>query len=153
MNSVGEGNRGAKAPAWTPFTFWKWTLLFLIPYGLGHAILVVLVGLTLGLRIRSLLLPYVLLLWSGFVGASLIYWARQCYERPRSGAARFTIAIFFLLNLYMGVLVFSAYRVGLLTPEAALDGYGPYILPTAVIASVGVYFTARRRLEFIKSVQ
>ncbi|HUZ46857.1 MAG TPA: hypothetical protein VMW54_09480 [Terriglobia bacterium] len=53
----------------------------------------------------------------------------------------------------MGVLVFSAYRVGLLTPEAALYSYGPYILPSAIIASVGVYFTARRRLEFIKSVQ
>jgi hypothetical protein len=149
MNNAGEGNGNVKVQRWAPFTFWRWTSLFLASYGVGNAILVVLVGLALGLRMRSLLLPYLLLLWCGFVGASLIYWARQSYERPRSGAIRFTLAIFFLLNLYMGVLVFSAYRLGLLTQEEALYGYAPYILPGAVVACIAVYFTARRRLEAI----
>src|SRR6185312_13745820 len=134
---------------WTPFTFWRWTFLFLVPYGAGHAILVVLAGLALSLRIQSLLLPYLLLLWCGFVGASLIYWARQSYERPKSGAIRFAVAIFGYLTLYMGVLVFSAYRLHLLSPGAALYDYGPDIVPGATLGSIVVYVMARRRLEGI----
>jgi len=149
MNSAGEENGSVRAQRWTPFSFWRWTVLFLVPYGIGHAILVVLVGLALSLRMQSLLLPYLLLLWCGFVSASLIYWARQSYERPKSGAIRFTVAIFLLLNLYMGILVFSAYWLHLLSQEAALLDYGPYILPGAAFASVAVYFMARQRLETI----
>jgi hypothetical protein len=149
MNSAGEGNRSVKVQRWTPFTFWRWTSRFLVSYGIGHAILVVLVGLALSLPIRSLFLPYLLLFWCGFVGASLIYWACQSYERPKRGAARFTLAIFLLLNLYMGVLVFSACWLHLLSQEAALYDYGPYILPVASLASVAVYFMARARLAVI----
>jgi len=127
------------------FTFWKWTSLFLVSYGIIHAIFIVLAELALGVRIQRLLVPYLLLLWCGFVGASLIYWARQSHGWPRAGAIRFTLAIFFFLNLYMGVLVFSAYSLGLLTPDAALYGYAPYILPGAVLASIAVYFAARSR--------
>lgn len=147
MSSEGTHGGGSTARRWTAFTFWRWVSLFLLPYGVGHAILVLLVGLALGLRMRSLLLPYLLLLWCGFVGGSLIYWARQSYDRPRAGAARFTLAVFVLLNLYMGVLVFAACYVRLLSRQAAISGYAPYILPTAVIASIVGYPMVRHRLE------
>jgi len=152
MSSAGTRGGNSTTRRWSAFTFWRWVSLFLIPYGVGHAILVLLVGIALGLRVRSLLLPYLLLLWCGFVGGSLIYWARQSYDRPRAGAARFTLAVFVLLNLYMGVLVFGACDVGLLSQQVAISGYAPYILPTAVIASVVGYPVVRRRLEaFLQS--
>ena len=134
---------------WTPFTFWRWTSLFLVSYGVGHAILVVLLGLALGLRIQSLLLPYLLLLWCGFVGASLIYWARQSYERPKAGAIRFALAIFFFMNLYMGALLLSAVKLAILSSNSALNGYAPDILPMSALGALVVYVMARRRLEAI----
>ena len=134
---------------WAPFTFWRWTSLFLVSYGIGHAVLVVLVGLALSLRLRSLLVPYSILLCCGFAGAALIYWARQSYERPRPGSIRFALAIFLLLNMYMGTLLFGAVKVAVLTTSTALNDYGPYILPTSVLGSVAVYIMARRRLEAI----
>lgn len=144
-----EENGDVKAQKWVPFTFWKWTLLFLLSYGVCHAILVALVGLALGLQVRGLLLSYFLLLWCGFIGASLIYWARRSYERPKSGAIRFAWAIFLFMNLYMGVLLVSAARVGMLSGRSALNDYAPYILPTSALASVAVYVMARRRLEAV----
>jgi hypothetical protein len=134
---------------WIPFTFWRWTSLFLASYGVGQGILVALAGLALSLRTRSLLLPYLLLLWCGFVGAPLIYWARQSYDRPKSGAMRFALAIFLFLNVYMGVLLFSAVKLAMLSTSSALSDYAPYILPTSALGSVAVYVMARRRLEAI----
>lgn len=141
-------NRDLKPQGWTPFTFWRWTSLFLVSYGLGQAILIVLAGVALDLRIQRLLLPFLLLLWCGFIGASLTYWARQSYERPKC-AIRFAVAIFLFLNLYMGVLVFSAYKVHLLSRDSALYDYGPYVLPGAALTSIVVYIMARRRLQTI----
>jgi hypothetical protein len=134
---------------WTPFAFWRWTLLFLLSYGVGHVVLVALLGLALGLRARSLLLPYLLLLWCGFVGASLIYWARQSYERPKSGATRFALAMFLFLNLYLGALLFSTVKLTILSAGTALNDYAPYILLTSALSSAVVYMMARRRLESV----
>lgn len=133
--------------SWTSFTFWRWTSLFLVSYGIGQAVLVGAAALVLQLQTHSLLLPYFLLLWCGFVGASLIYWARQSYDRPPSGAIRFAFAIFLFLNLYLGVLLFSAVKLAVLSPGIALNGYAPYILPVSVLGSLAVYLMARRRLE------
>ncbi len=138
-----------KMQRWAPFTFWRWTSLFLLPYGVAHAIFIVLAGLALSLRIRSLVLPYSLLLWCGFVGASLIYWARQSYERPKSGAIRFALAIFLFMNLYMGIVLLSVVKLAILSSSSALNGYAPYILPSTALGSLVVYVMARRRLEAI----
>ncbi len=62
---------------------------------------------------------------------------------------RFTLAIFLISNLYMGVLVFSAFRSQILSREEAVYDYGPYILPVATLGSIAAYVTARRRLEAI----
>lgn len=139
-----------RTKTWTPFPFWKWIALFLAPYGIGHAVLVFLVGSTLGFSIRSLLLPYLLLLGCGCVVGATIYWARQSYGEPKSGARRFALAIFFFLDLYLTALTFSALNLHLLSREAAIYDYGPYILPVAALASISVYFTARRSLEAIE---
>ena len=96
------------------------------------------------------MVPYLLLLWCGFVGASLIYWARQSYERPKSGAIRFAFAIFLIANLYMGVLLLSAVKLAILSASSALNDYAPYILPTSALGSLVVYVIARRMLEAAK---
>lgn len=149
MSSDDEGNRMAPVRMWTSLEFWRWTTLFLVSYGIGHAILVGLFGLVLGLRQRSLLLPYLLLLCCGFVSASLIYWARRPYERPKSGAVRFSLAIFLLLDLYLGVFVFSACWLQFISQDTALFDYGLYILPTAALSSIAAYLTVRYRLDSI----
>lgn len=142
-------NRDAKVQKWVPFTFWRWTSRFLVSYGVAHVILVAFVRLALGLEARSLLLSYFLLLCCGFGGGSLIYWARQSYERPKSGAIRFALAIFLYMNLYMCVLLFSVVKVAMLSISSALNDYAPYILPTSALGSLVVYVIARRRLESI----
>ena len=139
-----------KTKAWAPYPFWKWISLFLAPYGIGHAVLVFLVGSALGFAARSLLLPYLLLLGCGCVAGASIYWARQSYGEPKSGARRFTLAIFVFMGLYLTALTFSALRLHLLSREAALYEYGPYILPGATLSSIAVYFSARRSLEAIE---
>ena len=131
----------------TPFTFWKWISLFLAAYAVGHGFLLALAGLVLNLRIRSLLLPYLLLLWCGFVCAVLTYWARQSYGRPKSGAVRLALAVFLYMNLYMGALLVSVVKLGVLSRGNALYGYAPYILPGSALGSLGVYVTVRWRLE------
>jgi hypothetical protein len=150
MNKNASANgEGVKMQRWAPFTFWRWTSLFLASYGIGHAILVVLLGLALGLRARSLLLPYLLLLWCGFVGSCLIYWARRSYERPKSGAIRFALAVFLFLNLYLGALLLSAVKLAILSTGSALSDYAPYILLTSALGSAALYLMARMRLEAI----
>jgi hypothetical protein len=144
-----EVNSGLKMQRWTPFTIWRWTSLFLVSYGAGHAVLVVIAGQALKLQTRSLLIPYLLLLCCGFIGGSLIYWARQSYERPRTGAIKFALAIFLFMNLYMGLLLLSAVKSDILSGSNALNGYAPYILSASVLGSLVVYVMARRRLEAI----
>jgi hypothetical protein len=68
--------------------------------------------------------------------------------RPKSGAMRFTLAIFLFMNLYMVVLLFSAVRLAILSSRTALNGYGPFILLTALGSPV-LYVIARWRLETI----
>src|SRR6185312_1847615 len=130
-------------------SFVKWTSIYFAGWAACQAVFLALVALILDVRIRSLGVPYLLLLWCGYVGAVLIYWARQSYERPKSGAIRFAVAIFGYLTLYMGILVFSAYRLHLLSLGAALYDYGPDIVPGAALGSIVVYVMARRRLEAI----
>ena len=124
----------------------RWTLVFLAVWGGGQVLLVGSVALGLHLRMQTLLFPYLLLLWSGYIAAVLTYWARQVYPCAKSYARRFAIALFGFLNLYLCVLVFSAYRIGLLPLDAAVHDYGPYILPVAMLASVAAYVTARQLL-------
>lgn len=140
MNSLPQTNADQRP-------FWRWIALFLVSYGIGQGILLAAAGLVLRRETHNLLICYGLLLWCGFIGACLIYWARQSYERPGSGAIRFGLAVFVVLDLYMGILVFGAYILRLLTKEEAIDGYAPYILPVALMASVLAYTMVRRRLE------
>lgn len=140
-------SRARSAQPAAPRGFVKWTTIFALGWAASQAAFLALVALALGLRIQTLGVPYLLLAWCGYVGGVLIYWAHSSYERPKSGAARLAAAIFFFMSLYMGALVFGAYRARLLTRDAAVYGYAPYILPTAVLGSIAVYFMARHRLE------
>lgn len=133
------------------FTLWRWTSLFLLSYGLVQAILAALVGLSAGLPARALLLPYVLLLLCGFLGACLIYWARRSYDRPKSGALRLALATFLFEILYIGCLLVSAINLALLSTRNALTGYVPYVLPMCALATLVVYKAARRKLESSKA--
>jgi glucan phosphoethanolaminetransferase (alkaline phosphatase superfamily) len=112
-------------------------------------ILVTIAALVLNLNrgARIWLAIYLALLACGFVASVLIYCSRQSYDRPKSGAIRFALAIFLFLNLYMGVLLVSAVRLGILLSGNALSSYAPYILPTSILGSTVVYLVARRSLE------
>jgi len=136
--------------SWTPFTFWRWISLSMASYGVTQAILVVLAGLALNLRHRRWLLPYFLLLGCGFVGATLVYWARKSYDRPKSGAIRFAAAVFLFSSLYMGALLVSVVKLGMLSSNSALNEYAPYVLPTSTLGSIAVYFMMRKKLEATK---
>jgi hypothetical protein len=61
------------------------------------------------------------------------------------------LGILVFLNLYMGVLLFSAVKLGLLSSGDALSRYGPYVLPGSILGSIAVYVAARRTLEVSRS--
>ena len=65
---------------------------------------------------------------------------------------RFGLAIFGLLNLYMGALLVSAVKLAILSSASALNDYGPYILPGSALSSIVVYLMTRRQLEAHKSL-
>lgn len=140
-------------PTRAQFTFLRWNASFLAAYGTAHAILVFLAWLALGLNTggRIWLLLYLPLLACGFVGSVLIYWSRQSYERPKSGAIRLGLGILVFLDLYMGVLLFAAVKLGVLSSGDALNRYGPYVLPGSILGSIAVYVAARRTLEVSRS--
>jgi hypothetical protein len=135
------------------FTFLRWNASFLASYGVVHAILVFIAWLALGINTggRIWLLLFLPLLACGFVGSVLIYWSRQSYDRPKSGAIRLGLGILVFLNLYMGILLFSAVKLGVLSSGDALNGYGPYVLPSSILGSIAVYVVARRMLEASRS--
>jgi hypothetical protein len=83
----------------------------------------------------------------GFVASVGIYWARQSYNRPKSGAIRLALAILVFLNLYLGALLFSAVKFGFLSSDDAINNYAPYILPVSILGSVGVYMAAKESLN------
>ncbi len=137
----------------TQFTFLRWNVLFLTSYGVAHVALVILAGLAFNLNLgaRTWLSLYFPLLACGFVGSVLIYWSRRSYDRPNSGAIRLASAVFIFLNLYMGILLFSIVKLGVLSRSDALNGYAPYILPSSILASIAVYVAARRSLQASQS--
>lgn len=144
-NSAKTGKVGAQKAVSMGFV--RWTTIYFAGWAACQAVFLAFVALALDVRIRSLGLPYLLLVWCGYAGGVLIYWGRQRPVQSMSAPVRFALAIFLFMNLYMGALVFGAYRIDLLSREAALYGYAPYILPGAALTSILVYFMARRRLE------
>jgi hypothetical protein len=135
------------------FTFFRWNALFLTTYAVAHATLVALASLALNHKFGAgiwvvLFLP---LMACGFVASVLIYWARQSYDRPKSGAIRLGLAILVFLNLYMGVLLFSAVKLGFLSSGDAVNSYAPYILPGSILGSVAVYMAASRSFTISQS--
>ena len=140
-------------PRRAQFTFLRWNALFLTGYAVIHAVLVVLAWLALNHKVgaRIWVVLYLPLMWCGFVASVGIYWARQSYDRPKCGATRLALAILPVLNLYMGVLLFSAVKLGFLSSGDAINNYAPYILPVSILASVGVYMAAKESLSVSQS--
>ena len=155
MNDRKAGNGGTVAMMQKrdQFTFWKWNALFLASYGASHVILVVLAGLALNLNLGAKIWPdlFFPMLGCGFVGSALMYWSRQSYDQPKAGAIRLALAILVFLNLYLGILIVSALKLGILSSRDALNSYAPYILPTSILGSIAVYMVARRSLETSQS--
>jgi L-asparagine transporter-like permease len=127
--------------------------MFLTTYAIAHATLVALASLALNYRFEAGIwaVLYLPLMACGFVVSVLIYWARRSYERPKSGAIRLSLAILVFLNVYIGVLLFSAVKLGFVSNGDARNSYAPYILLGSILGSVAVYFAASRSLKLSQS--
>ena len=119
----------------------------MLAYAIGEAVLLALMSLALGLGARRLAVPYLLFLAAGVIGGSLVFVAYGSYATPRCGAMRFAGAIFVFMTIYMGVIVWSAYRFGYLTRDKAAHEYGPLVVPGAASISILIYLMERRRVE------
>ena len=119
-------------------------LTFIGVYGGSQAALIALFGFALRLPWRELLLVWLLLLWSGFVGVMGIRWARQSGQPPARRAAWFGVAVFTMSNLYMGSLVLSGVRMSLISNVTAVHGYLPGIVFGSAVAALAAYSVVRR---------
>jgi hypothetical protein len=101
-------------------TFGRWVSRFMVPYGIAQGLLLLCAGAALKLRAGSLWFPYLLILWCGVIGASLMYWTRKSDAAERTRRLRFAASVFVLEIRYIGVLVYSAVKVNLLSESTAL---------------------------------
>jgi hypothetical protein len=131
----------------TPISFVRWTSSFFGCYAVLEGVTLGLASLASSRSLRSLSLPFAMQLCVGLSAGSLIYWARQSLDRPKSGALRFSIAIFVSLLLFMPALGLSVVRLGWASDKTIWSDYAPAVLPGSVIAAVLVYRAVRKRLE------
>jgi hypothetical protein len=122
-------------------------LLFIATYSAIVAAFVGLACLAFALSLRSLMLPFMILLGCGLLLSVFVYWVRQSYSRPKTCAIRFALVVFFYLQIFALAIGFGAVKVGILSLPAALEYYTPLLLPGAAISSVVVYVSTRTALK------
>jgi len=108
----------------------------------GWALLVGILGIALSVPVRSLLLVWLLLVWSGLVGLTLIYWARKTSGVP--SARRFALAMFVSLNLTSGSILVGAIHAGIMSRASALYVYGSAVLACSLIGAATAFEMVRR---------
>lgn len=119
----------------------------LIAHAIGTAIFMVVATLILGLPIRTVLVPYIVLAYSGVVLGPLILWARLARERPKSCALRFTIAMFLYSQSIMMALGFGVIRLRILPLATVVNDYAPFLVFFFALCSIPAYFVVRQILE------
>ena len=128
----------------------RWIFTFFITYAVLEAVFVGLAGVALNIPVRSLLVPYLMLLFCVLVLAPLVRWSLGSRNQPRSCALRFALVIFLYLQLFSLVVAFNVVRLGIMSQAIILGDAAPCVLVGSVITSVVVYATARRQLEVAK---
>jgi hypothetical protein len=113
----------------------------------GMAIFVGFLGLILAIPARSLVVPYLTLLYCGLVLSPLLYWARVAREQPRSCALRFATAMFCYLQVIMLALAVSAIRLHILSKAETVRYFGLLIVPLSAFMFVASYFVAWRTVK------
>jgi uncharacterized membrane protein len=127
--------------------FRKWTLVFFVTYAALEAVFVAVVGLALKIPARSLLGPYVTLLFSVILLAPCVRWVLQFRKEAKSCAIRFALVVFVYLQLFSFILAFNAVNLGIVSEAVIVDDSAPVAVVGSIMMSVGVYITVRRRLE------
>lgn len=128
-------------------TLGKWTTTFVVIYSILEAAFVGIAGLILGVPLRSLLAPYLMLLSCALVLAPLVYWVLQVKSRPKSCATRFAAVIFCYLLLFSFVVAFNVVKLGIVSRKVIVNDSIPWMFIGSAITSAVVYVTARRKLE------
>jgi len=130
-----------------PMTFGKWLVTFMGAYGLMDLALVGLSALAFDIPISHLGFPFVALFVCGFLGATLIYRARQFLAHPAQYARHMSFAVFAFLLCSLWAMESSAVRLSMISESKMLNEDAPYMLPCSAVVAVIVYFGAKRRLQ------
>lgn len=128
-------------------SFYNWNLVFVATYGVLEAAFIAVVGLALNIPARSLLVPYLMLLFSVVLLAPCVRWVLQFRDKPKSCAIRFALVIFVYLQVFSLILAFNAVNLGIVSKAIIVDDSAPIAVIGSTIMSIGVYITVRRRLE------
>ena len=141
MNAVVPTSARPSDPSTT--TFLRWTGLFTITGAAILAVQLALIALATGLSLRRFGVIYLLLVWAAYDTGALFYWARFWPVRRFSVAFRFALAMFGSLTLFLGLIIFGTYDLGLISKASALFEYGPYVIPVALLTGVMSFFAWR----------
>jgi len=132
-----------------PTTFVRWLLIFTGIWAGFYAILIGLVGFALGVAMRQLVFPWMVLAQCGLGVSVLIWWGRSPIDKPLTSSTikRFSIAFGLAMELYLVAVLVSGVLLGLSSKEKAELQYGPYVLPSAALIGFLEYFVLSRRLR------
>ena len=125
-------------------TFGVFTAVVLVGQALGSALVAECIAVILGIPVRRLLVPYLVLVTCGCVLSPPLYWARTARRRPRVYAIRVAIAIFLDVQVFMLALGFGATRLGLVSWVEFLWEYAPFIPPFSAVVAALDYVAVRQ---------
>jgi len=120
-------------------SFVKWMTLASLSYAACESLLLALVGAATRLSVRSLWLPYLLLLACWAVFAPLIYWVNRSYSNPKAYARNFASIVSVYVFCAVSAVAFSVVRLGIFSRAIILSYFVPSIFLGVGICWMTVY--------------
>jgi hypothetical protein len=131
-------------------SFAKWMTLASLAYATCEFLLLALVGIAARATIRSLWLPYLLLLGCWAVFAPLVYWVNCSHNSTKTYARLFASIASVYISCVGLAIAYSVVTLGMVSRGIVLSYFVPSIIPGAIIVWVTVYVIGLSRAETSK---
>lgn len=121
-----------------------------LAYAICEFLLLALVGIAIRATIRSLWLPYLLLLGCWAVFAPLVYWVNGSHNSTKTYAGLFASIVSVYVSCVALAMAYSVVRLAIVSRGIVLSYFVPSIIPGGIIVWVTVYVIGLSRAETSK---